>query len=240
MILLRNHTNLESLEMSDYTIKIITEDMVEDVMDFIWKNFFPDEPLTRSLELKPGFLVDTWCKPHIASGSSLAAVDSQGELLGVRLGKILTSSDWKERFLDTNYVAKKTFLAIAWFTKACTDANTLILLKDKIGYDVWKFMDRVKSKKVYEALLICTKKEGRQRGLGTELVAKSLELAKEHSCEYMYVFVTGNYSAKIFDKLEFGCEGEQRYDEFVDTDGKPLLKDTREHIKAQLRIKKIE
>ena len=34
-------------EKQGVTFKIITEDMFEDVKDFMWENFFPDEPISR-------------------------------------------------------------------------------------------------------------------------------------------------------------------------------------------------
>ena len=34
-------------EKQGVTFKIITEDMFDDVKDFMWENFFPDEPISR-------------------------------------------------------------------------------------------------------------------------------------------------------------------------------------------------
>ena len=35
-------------EKQGVLFKIITEDMFEDVKTFMWENFFPDEPVSRS------------------------------------------------------------------------------------------------------------------------------------------------------------------------------------------------
>ena len=34
-------------EKQGISFKIITEDMFDDVKDFMWENFFPDEPISR-------------------------------------------------------------------------------------------------------------------------------------------------------------------------------------------------
>ena len=40
-------------------------------------------------------------------------------------------------------------------------------------------------------------------GLGLKMVQRSLEIAKEHNCEYKTVLVTGIYSKAIFKKAGF-------------------------------------
>ena len=34
-------------EKQGVTFKLITEEMYKDVQDFMWENFFPDEPVSR-------------------------------------------------------------------------------------------------------------------------------------------------------------------------------------------------
>ena len=44
-------------EKRGVNFKIITEVMAPQVADFMWKNFFPDEPISRYVELVDGDLV---------------------------------------------------------------------------------------------------------------------------------------------------------------------------------------
>jgi hypothetical protein len=74
-------------EKQGLQFKIITEDMIPSVCDFIWKNFFPDEPISRSLNLERHWAMDElYLKDSMKDGSSMVAMDKNGYIIGVRLG----------------------------------------------------------------------------------------------------------------------------------------------------------
>ena len=67
--------------------KVISPDMYADVMDFLWTHFFPAEPLCRSLGIERMNFIDKYIFPDAFShGCSLAALDSSGNILAVRVG----------------------------------------------------------------------------------------------------------------------------------------------------------
>ena len=55
--------------------------------------------------------------------------------------------------------------------------------------------------KVYNGHSVSVLSEGRGKGLGKELVRRSMDLAKDNGCSHMYILATGIYSQAIFRKL---------------------------------------
>ena len=59
--------------------KVITPDMYEDVLDFLWTHFFPAEPVSRSLGLKRLGFLDKYVLPDaFRQGCSMVALDRNG------------------------------------------------------------------------------------------------------------------------------------------------------------------
>ncbi len=78
---------------------------------------------------------------------------------------------------------------------------------------MWHFMDDVKygkahclndvtdAVKVYVGTSVSVSREGRGKGLGKELIRRSMEMAKTDGCTHMYILATSIYSQAIFDKI---------------------------------------
>ena len=57
-----------------------------------------------------------------------------------------------------------------------------------------------------------------------------MTLAESLGCEYMHLLATGEYSGRIFHKLNFTLDKEYLYENFTDfRTGEKLMTDTREH-----------
>jgi len=220
--------------MSEYELKVITPDLVDRAYEFMWENFFPDEPFCRSVGVRRGFMVDAYFKDVLKNGHSNAALTADGVLVGVRGGEVISASDKFGKFMGTGLI-KKAFDACM----SIDDPKALDAAEKFLDYNVYKLMETTGAKKVYKGLCVCTAKEARGKGLGTKLIEESIAIATAAGCEYMYLMAASNNSIKIFDKLGFETLSELVYSEFVDAQGKPKLKDTREHVKAQVRLKKL-
>ena len=82
-------------ERQGITFKTITEDMFPTVVEFMWKHFFPEEPLNRSLGITQNWYVDDlYLIDSMKDGTSIAAFNSDGKIIGVRLGMRKRRSDW--------------------------------------------------------------------------------------------------------------------------------------------------
>ena len=251
IIIFRKHTVMEAAVKMDTVVepqkipendavefKVITSDMVDEAVKFLKENFYPDEPVRRSLEGGRGLLLDKFTKLYIGKGWSIAAIDKAGKIVGVRVGKVVTPDSWMDKTMEKRFV-KRILCLISNITNTYNSLDTYYRRRERLGYSVVKFIERNNAKKVYVGNGVCTASNYRGKGLATRLVAKSIEIAETGGCDYVYVCVSGNYSSKLFDRLGFTVESELRYDEFVDESGQPLIKDTREHTKAQVRLKKL-
>ena len=74
-------------ERQGIQFKIITADMFPAVIAFMWTNFFPDEPISRSLNITQNWFIDDfYLKDAMKDGTSIAAFNKDGKIIGVRIG----------------------------------------------------------------------------------------------------------------------------------------------------------
>ena len=210
--------------------KVITPDMYKDVMDFLWIHLFPAEPVSRSLGLKRLGFVDKYVFPDaFRQNCSMVALDPSGNILAVRVGHIKNKNNWGAWLTDKafQYVPYR-FLSRWW--PSLEKVPIMVKLLRTIDYNVWTKFDLWNCDSVYEGLAICSARTHGVRGLGTELVRRCDDIAREKGAAYTYIFATGNYSRKIFAGLGYRHLNTVTYSEFRDEQGELYLKDTREHI----------
>merc|ERR1712117_226188 len=71
-------------------VVVVKLDMIDAVLEHLTKDFFPDEPIFRSLGLNLSNGSMMWeYKKSLEQGFSIAAVNTEGKILGVRIGVIL-------------------------------------------------------------------------------------------------------------------------------------------------------
>ena len=229
-------------EKQGVTFKIITDDMAPQVTDFMWKNFFPNEPTNRSL----GSVEPNWLKnqmPAMASiktGVSIAAVNENGEILAVRLGVVKNRNEYWTWIMEKILSWLLSFAIIcSFFPKSMKKTWVAIKLFEKINYDAWAMFDKLGCDKLYEDKAVCSARDHGIRGLGTEIVRRSERLAADLGCTHTVAAVTGIYSQRIFTKLGHTTLTSLDYDDFRDENGELYLKDTREHTKIITAYKKL-
>ena len=88
-----------------------------------------------------------------------------------------------------------------------------------------------------QGLAVCSARTHGVRGLGTEIVRRCDDIAREKGCSYTHILATGNYSRKIFSGLGYRHLNTLNYSEFRDEQGELYLQDTREHIAATTWLK---
>jgi len=234
---------MENEEWSNQGIefKVITKEMADDVKNFLWENFFPDEPISRSL----GFTRHQWIDyvmvdEPLLHNCSIAAVDKDGQILALRLGSIRNRSDWMDWILDS--LIGKVFAwkwVARYYPEQLKDSWIYGKLTAKIQYNVWPMFNKLSCDKIYEDRVVCSARNHRVKGLGTEVVKRSEKLAAELGCTHTYAHVTGIYSQKIFKKLDHTVLTSLDYVDFKDKNGELYLKDTREHTSIITNYKKL-
>jgi len=221
--------------------KVVTEDMAEDVKLFLWKHFFPDEPISRSLNLERNSFLDYMIVDEtLKQRASIAAVDENGEILATRLGIVRNRNDWFEWITENIIVG---IVGSKWLSKFLPEGykklQIVMKLLDLAKYDVWPMFDKFGCDKIYEDRSVCSARTHGIRGLGTEVVRRSEILAAELGCTHTYSSVTGIYSQKIFENLNHTTLTTIYYADYKDENGDLYLKDTREHTCVITNFKKL-
>ena len=167
------------------------------VSDFLWKNFFPDEPLLRSLGMsEKNWLVDeTYILDNIKKGACVAAVNDQEEVLAVRLGVVKNRSDHFTRMFEKGFNSFFKFEFTCNMLPASLKKTWVVSKLFKIiNYDCWSMFDKLGCDRIYDDKAVCSGRSHRIQGLGTEVCVRSERLAADLGCTHTFAAVTGLYS----------------------------------------------
>ena len=222
------------------TFKVIDPSMDEQVKNFMWEHYFPDEPVSRSLDIKRNAFID---KEHLDAclndRSSIAAVDQSGRILAVRLGKVVRKGDWSAKMGEWLFYLVGLVFCSCCFMKASTKRKFKIAIKlsEGLNFSVWKFFDEYKCTTIYDDRGLCSARGHGIRGLGGELIRRSEELSKQRGCTHAIAMTTGKYSKIAFERQGYRLLTTLPYRHFVDSNRELYLKDTREHTEAASFIK---
>ena len=220
------------------TFKMVDPSMDEEVKDFLWKHHFTEEPVRRSLGIKRNpFFDKTRLDEALKDRSSMAAVDRNGRLLAVRLGKVARKSDRTKK--SANEISGLCSPELSQDARSVRNVKIVTKLRvERLEYDVLKFFDEYNCTTIYEAMGVCSSREHGIRGLGSELVRRCEEVSKQRGCTHAIVLTTTKYSKIAFEALGYTCLKTLPYCTFVNSKGELYLKDTREHTEAASFIKK--
>ena len=124
--------------------------MYEDVMNFLWTHFFPEEPLCRSLGITRLPVIDKYFFPDVfRQNCSMAAVDSSGNILAVRVGVIKNKSNWNTWLQDKIFEVLPYKLLSRWWP-SLEKGPIFIKVQKTIDFNVWTRFDGWNCQSVYE------------------------------------------------------------------------------------------
>ena len=179
-----------TFEKQGIQFKIINEDLMVPVCDFMWEYFFPDEPVSRSLNIiRHPSMDDEILKDAMEDGSSMAAIDKNGAIIGVRIGKRKKKSQWTLKMFEKHFDSLPD--AVVSTMSGNTGMPTYRKLLALVGFDVWKMFAELGCDQIYEDVGVCSARFSGVKGLGTELVRRTDLLAKELGATHTYAAVTG-------------------------------------------------
>ena len=181
------------------------------------------------------FIIVNFNNNNNKGGSCVMATDSSGKIIGVRLTEILDRNSWFKKFIDrslTGFLPSLAKIAKVLnkpvLQKACEVFDVLL---PELNYDVWPMFDEFGCQKILSDVGLCTSKNARVKGLGTELVKRAESVGREKGCDVSINIVTGLYSGKVFrEKCNYTVRKEIFYAQFLDKKGNLYLNDTREHL----------
>jgi len=93
-----------------------------------------------------------------------------------------------------------------------------------LDFKPYKMLAELPCEVMYDDKAVSSARWHGVKGLGSELVRRSEDIARSRGCSHTYALVTGNYSAKIFDKLGHTLIKAVNYSDFKDSRGEHYLK----------------
>lgn len=215
--------------------KVVTEEMIPDVLDHLNTSFFPDEPIFRSLgiNLDTSPFLKSEYRASLMDGTSIAAVNPEGRIMAVRVGNIIRSGCGSWFILKMYHMFKAMpCLLPDWI-------NVFLKLGDRVGYVAYEQFSKLDAQVLYEDKAVSSARWHGVKGLGSELIRRTEALAKEQGATHTFALVTGKYSAIAFDRLGHTLVSSLKYAEFTDPQGELYLKDTREHTECRFYTKEL-
>ena len=149
-------TSASVFEEQGIQFKVISPEMYGDVLDFLWDNFFPEEPLFRSMGVARGPLpwpllsYDEFYPEVFKQNCSIAALDSSGNILAVRVGVIKNKNSWNAWIQDKMFAAFPYRLFSSFLSPFVQKVPVMLKLMKTIDFNVWKRFDGWNSQSVYE------------------------------------------------------------------------------------------
>jgi len=218
--------------------KLITEDLISPVLDLMWTEYIPEDPLSRSLGERRSWLSDQLhIYDHLVHGGGVVAV-RDGQVVGYRCGKVVNRTNWLDWLLSKllGWIA----LSINWISRDFFWSTSVKLKLEKaLDSSIWSHFTRLNCSSIYEDRGVCVSASDRGKGLGAELVRRGELVAKWLGCEYTVNVSTSDHSARIFDKLGYTRLKEVQYSNFRDESGNLYLNDTGKNTRAVNFIKVI-
>lgn len=219
--------------LANIDYRIASPGHYEDVVKLLYANFFTDEPMSRSLKLTDGVkrdpVLDEFVFAGLKENLTIVAIDSlTGNLLGACINVIAVKSEKEETLED--YVDKYKDSAFRHIMHVVYHVN----------HDAGDIYGEMGSNTLFDIKMIVTDKLNRKGGLATDLLSRSVDLAKCLGFKGIKTEATGLYSRKAFTKIGFGVKAECIYEDFVSEDGDKIFIDAKEpHRCTTLMTKKI-
>ena len=182
--------------------QMIHESEADEISSFLFKYFFPDEPIYIGIGYEiddvVGAFISEWLVKLLQSHLSFKAVDPvTKETMAIRLNDCSSKQDLPNmaHMIDTLPAEKKENM------KKC--AKHLLFLSILTDQSEFTNLLPADPTKVLEMVMLCTSPNFRKRGLGSKLVDQTIKFAKRRSYEAIKGCVTGLFSKKIYDKAGF-------------------------------------
>jgi len=224
-------------ELQDIEIKTITEDMFEEALDLLWAEFMTANPLSTSMGVKRGYIMDNFVyKPEMRRGESFAAVDSAGNIVGILVGKVLRKEDKLDRYMATSRLVNQARNMALWITGSNRNTWMREALWKELGHEPWDVLDKMKFDRMYHFHHFTVRKDLRSRGVGGAVGAAMLAKLHEFDCNVGYGVASNMYSQKGLQHFPHQVLSEVRYAELVDEKGKPVFSNVGPHVSAQVVI----
>lgn len=216
----------EEINPVGYRIEIAKADDIRPTLNFVEKNFFTTEPLSRGLNLTRRNLegcIEVYVLEALKQGMTIIAKSEKDndEIIGACVNLRSCPFDaWK-------------YIELA---KCTSSPNTKKL------FHVWSLLAReprlhedLNEQCIFEIKMLAIKDIHQGQGLGAALFKKSLELARDLNFSYAAMNCTSEYAKKIAEKHEMKPIWEVEYKNILLADAKtPVINSEHPHLSASV------
>ncbi|XP_057662355.1 arylalkylamine N-acetyltransferase 1-like [Diorhabda carinulata] len=194
----------------DFDIKIATLDDEQQVLEFLQKFFYKDEPLNAFMELitdeHPRCLdLEKFTLKDLDNGVNLLAIQN-GKIIGVCLNGIIERDSNEDEFVSKDEK----------FSKIVKLLDYVAVESDP--FQIYPGIDRAMVVKI-----LSVDNSYRGKGIAKYLIAKTREIARYEGCGFISVDCTSHYTACAAKKLGFDLHYTLNYEDYK-IDGKVVFK----------------
>lgn len=184
------------------------------VMHFIRENFYSEEPLLKSLNITKAMAnpcLESHLSCHLKDGFSLIAVENEdNRIVGVALNQ--RNCVWDGDHLRSR--ADRT---------QCDRLRKLFYIWSIVSKES-QLHQRFNTDCIFEIAILATAREVQQQGIGYQLTAQSLRLARDLGFEVARMDCTNEYSSRLAQRAGMECMWSVPYNHLVDHAKKPVVK----------------
>ena len=146
-----------NFEKQGIIFKVIDNEMMPAVLDFMGEHFLPEAPISRSLGITRSKMFDEmYFGEGMKDGCSIVALDKDGQIIGARIGMRKMRSNWTNWIFDRIPYHLPEWLLNAWLPQEMKKLPIVLKLMTLLGYDVWKMFDQLGCDLIYEGKAVCS------------------------------------------------------------------------------------
>lgn len=213
---------------NDILYRVATPDDRDDVLDFIRKHYYPEEPLTTGCEPKVQDPEDEeFSVSVIPHGTTIIAyVPSQNDrMVGVVLSGPIGPNEAAEMIEEAERCESKS-------KKWAIILRLLAYLSENA-----KIYERFNVSKALHIYVLGVDRQMRGKSIGAQLIRKCFEVAKSLGYPIVSADFSSAFSIKIAEQLEMNCVFELAYIDYKDENGKQILQPPQPHTHVKTFVK---
>ncbi|KAI6186383.1 N-acetyltransferase domain-containing protein [Aphelenchoides besseyi] len=199
----------------EYAISPLRPNDYNETFDFMQNHFRIQEPITRALDTSCNdsyaFYRDLCNAGFKTPGASLAVRSPSNELIGVALNGCYTYDELEDKQIvnKTDFTKK-----IAEGPYESRNANRLIVFIEHVESGLRSLLPS--NAKVFKLDILAIRADYCRRGIGRELLFKTIELARSFACSCVVTCATARASHQLFQNNGFRVVRCVPFQEFMD------------------------
>lgn len=185
-----------------YAVEIVEENRYQDVIDFIYSDFYPRERLQSAAGLSPGtyFNLVAEIMDYMKQGITLIATDpaTNNQVIGIAVNTILLEMDAYDS--PTTHRGQRAIMTY--------------LQELQVGHDLFQQFQYEKGVEIY---YLGVKEEFGRRGIARRLTEETIRLSRQRNADFVQSFPTSPGTLHLFEQLGFETLSEMKLvDHFLD------------------------